>query len=255
MHGNKSQKQIHTYVIKRNETEVPFLPSQLRFEQSDPQLPGAPTGPTGGASRRIQGEIRLPPLPPPLDPVVAPDAEQPDEERPGEDMAPSTEMQGTNFPSQGGGVLPPIQPPAESEDFRDLFEDFNRESDEILPLEPLDEASSRLEEQQELGQGGFMSSRPPRQLRSRNVARSVKGGGGGKTVKFHDMVECVELDQHYREKLNLEGKYTIFPSSQHQEDINAIPCEKWEPLYDPTPSRALKENQTTSKHCSTTNAC
>ena len=24
-------------------------------------------------------------------------------------------------------------------------------------------------------------------------------------MKFHDIVECVELDQHYREKLNLEG--------------------------------------------------
>ena len=175
-----------------------------------------------------------------------------DAERPGEDMAPSTEIQGTTFPSQGGGVLPPNQPPDESEDFRDLFEDFNRESDEIPPLEPLDEASSRLEEQQNSGQGGSMSSRPPRQLRSRNVARSVKGS---KIVKFHDMVECVELDQHYREKLNLEGKYTIFPSSQCQEDINVMPREKWELLYDPTPSRALKRTRQQASIVATTNAC
>ena len=69
------------------------------------------------------------------------------------------------------------------------------------PLESVEEVSSRLEEQQELGQGlgqgSSMSSRPPRQLRSRNVARLVKGS---KTVKFHDIVECVELDQCYREK-------------------------------------------------------
>ena len=62
-------------------------------------------------------------------------------------------------------------------------------------------------------------------------------------MKFHDIVECVELDQHYREKLNLEGEHTIFPSSQHQEDINAMPREKWELLYDPTPSRALKRTR------------
>ena len=92
---------------QEDETEVSFLPSQLRFEQSEPQLPGAPTGSTGGASRRIQGEIRLPPLPPPLDPAVAPGEGQPDEERPGENMAPSTEIQGTNFPSQGGGSFLP----------------------------------------------------------------------------------------------------------------------------------------------------
>ena len=83
-------------------TEISFLPSQLRFEQSDSQLPGAPTGSTGGA-RRIQGEIRLPPLPPPSDPFLVLDAGQQTGERSGEDLAPSTETPGTEFPPQGGG--------------------------------------------------------------------------------------------------------------------------------------------------------
>ena len=95
---------------QEDEAEVPFLPSQLRFEQSDPYLPNAPTGSTGGASRRIQGQIRLPPLSSPSDPFLAPQAGQPDEERPGEDLTPSTEIQGTNFPSQGGGSFLPYSP-------------------------------------------------------------------------------------------------------------------------------------------------
>ena len=103
-----------------------------------------------------------------------------------------------------------------------------------------EEVSGRLEEQEELGQGGSTSSRPPRQLRSRSVARSVKGS---KTVKFHDTVECVELDQYYKEELKSEGEHTLFPSSQHQENINAMSREKWELLYDPTPSRALKRTR------------
>ena len=88
---------------EEDETETPFLPSQLRFERSDSQLPGAPTGFTGGESRRIQGEIHLPPLPPPSDPLPALKGEQQSDGRQGEDMAPSTETQGTNFPSRGGG--------------------------------------------------------------------------------------------------------------------------------------------------------
>ena len=104
----------------------------------------------------------------------------------------------------------------------------------------MDEAPSGLEEQQEVRQGGSMSSRPPRQLRNRNVARSVKGN---RTVKFHDLVECVDRDQHYHEKITLERECAIFPSSQNQEDIDAMSHEKWEMLYDPTPSRALKRTR------------
>ena len=85
-----------------------------------------------------------------------------------------------------------------------------------------------------------MTSRPPRQLRNRNVARSAKGT---KIVSFYDTVECVELDQHYCEDLRQQGERTIFPPSQDQEAINAMPREKWELLYDPTPSRALKRTR------------
>ena len=53
----------------------------------------------------------------------------------------------------------------------------------------------------------------------------------------------MELDHYYQEKLKLEGEHTIFPSSQHQVDVEAMPREKWELLYDPTPSRALKRSR------------
>ena len=67
MHGNKFRQRMSQPFQLPDEQEIPFVPSQLRFEQSEPHLPSAPTGETGGASRRIQGEIRLPPLPPPPD--------------------------------------------------------------------------------------------------------------------------------------------------------------------------------------------
>ena len=220
------------------EAETSFIPSQLRFERSDSQLPEAPTGSTGGASRRIQGEIRLPPLPPPVDSVQESESEQQDNGQPREEMAPSMETQGTIFPSQGGGVLPPTPPL--SDDFRDLFEDFNRESDELPPPERVEFDSNRSGDRQEVGQGGSMSSRPPRQLRNRNVARLIRGD---KVVKFHDVVDCIDFDQHYQEEIRGESKSNIFLSSQHQEDIDAMPREKWELLYDPTPSRALKRTR------------
>ena len=62
-------------------------------------------------------------------------------------------------------------------------------------------------------------------------------------MKFHDLVECVELDQYYQEKLILEGEHAIFPSSQQQEDIDAMSHERWELLYDSTPSRALRRTR------------
>ena len=164
-------------------------------------------------------------------------------------------LRGPIFHLRGGGVLPPTPPllpptpPLPDSDlapdnFRELFADFNRDSDELPPLELIEEGDlARLEEeeaQRGSGQEGSMSSRPPRQLRNRNVARSIKDN---KTVKFHGVVDCVESDQHYQEKIRGEGESNIFLSSQYQEDIDAMPREKWELLYDPTPSRALKRTR------------
>ena len=92
----------HVPVLEQSETELPFPPSQLRFEQSEPQLPSAPTGSTGGAPRRIQGNIRLPPLPPPTDSILAQEGDIGDQERQVEDDSPSLET-GEIFPSHGGG--------------------------------------------------------------------------------------------------------------------------------------------------------
>ena len=89
-------------LAQQDETEMPFLPSQLRFEQSEVQLPSAPTGSTGGASRRIQGEIRLPPLPPPSDPFPVQEEDPRTQERRVDEDSPSLETR-VNFPSQGGG--------------------------------------------------------------------------------------------------------------------------------------------------------
>ena len=164
--------------------QIPVTDVATEFEHSDSNLPGAPTGSTGGASRRIQGEIRLPSPPLPTDSSDASGAQLRAEERSGEDVAPSMEIKGTNFPSQGGGVLPPLQPSIQplDDEFRDLFEDFNRESDEN-EVPPHEEVPSGSGQQQEVGQGGSMSSRPSqqevgqggsmtsrsRQLRNRNV--------------------------------------------------------------------------------------
>ena len=88
-----------------DEQEIPFVPSQLRFEQSEPHLPSAPTGEAGGASRRIQGEIRLPPLPPPPDLPPTQNGDIEESQRLREDNAPSMETTGNIIPSQGGGYF------------------------------------------------------------------------------------------------------------------------------------------------------
>ena len=84
-----------------DEQETPFVPSQLTFEQAEPTLPGAPTG---GASRRAKGELRLPPLPPPPE-LPPPDGDEHDEgQRMKEEHSSSMETPGDTFPSQGGGA-------------------------------------------------------------------------------------------------------------------------------------------------------
>ena len=154
---------------------------------------------------------------------------------------------GTLFHLRGGGVLPPTPPLPDpeppSENFRDLFEDLNRESDELPPLELIEEDDiPRMEETQRMtGQDGdATSSRPPRQLRNRSVARSVKGS---KSVTFCELIECIEQDQCFREKIQDEGKGNLFPSSKYKDDIDSMSRERWEILFDPTPSRSLKRTR------------
>ena len=82
------------------DSEVPFVPSRLMFEQVEPGLPSAPTG---GASRKISGDIRLFPLPPPLElpptDLLASDNGRLVEE----EQSPSMETPADDFPSGGGG--------------------------------------------------------------------------------------------------------------------------------------------------------
>ena len=134
--------------------------------------------------------------------------------------------------------------PPESQNFRDLFEDFNRRfDDELPPLDLIEEEDiPRMEETQRMnGQDREVtSSRPPRQLRNRSVARSVRGS---KDVTFCDYIECIEQDQCFREKIQDEGKGTLFPSSQHRDEIDDMPRERWEMLFYPTPSRSLKRTR------------
>ena len=85
-----------------DDQEIPFVPSQLRFEQSEPNLPSAPTG---GASRKIRGEIRLPPLPPPPDFPPTEDDGADKSQRMKEEHSPSR-----TFFHLRGGVLPPTPP-------------------------------------------------------------------------------------------------------------------------------------------------
>ena len=92
-----------------------------------------------------------------------------------------------------------------------------------------------------MGQDGdAISSRPPRQVRNRNVARSLKGS---KNIKFCEYVECIEQDRCFQEKTQFESGEALFPSFQHREDIDAMPREKWELLFDPTPTRSLKRTR------------
>ena len=53
----------------------------------------------------------------------------------------------------------------------------------------------------------------------------------------------VLAEQSYQEKIQFESEGMLFPSFQHRDDIDAMPRERWELLYDPTPSRSLKRTR------------
>ena len=54
---------------------------------------------------------------------------------------------------------------------------------------------------------------------------------------------CVCQDQHYQEHIQFEKEGTLFPPLERHEDLDYLSQERWELLYDPTPSRALKRTR------------
>ena len=154
------------------------------------------------------------------------------------------ETTGNIIPSQGG-VLPPISLPAEK-----LEEDFEEDQfdDDLPPLVPMEESDlARLNLRNSVqgdstqGQAGSStSSRSPRQLRNRSVARSIMGE---RNVKFHDVIDCIDQDQHYQESTQFEKEGTLFLLLECRDDLNYLSRKIWEILYDPTPSRALKRTR------------
>ena len=67
--------------------------------------------------------------------------------------------------------------------------------------------------------GSSTSTRTPRQLRNRSVARSITSK---RSVKFHEVVDCLEQDQHYQERIQFEKEGTLFPPLEHREDMNYL---------------------------------
>ena len=144
----------------------------------------------------------------------------------------------------------PAEARQSGDEFRNLFADFNRDPDDDLPsLELIEEGDvDRIEEAPQgeniPGQSGQdesgTSSRPVRQLRNRNGARSVKSS---RKLRFHDEVYCVEQDRCYQESIHFEKDGSLFPPFQFRDDIEYLSRERWELLYDPTPSRALKRTR------------
>ena len=50
-------------------------------------------------------------------------------------------------------------------------------------------------------------------------------------------------DQHYEERIQFDKEGTLFPPFEQREDVDCLSQERWELLYDPTPSRALKRTR------------
>ena len=112
----------------------------------------------------------------------------------------------------------------------------------LVPMEESDVSQSNLgnlppegSTQEQAGR-----SRPSRQLRNRSVARSINKH---RKVEFQEVIDCVEQDQNYQENIKFEREGTLFPPLEHRDELNYLSREKWELLYDPTPSRALKRKR------------
>ena len=136
------------------------------------------------------------------------------------------------------GVLPPTPPlPTEPKDLREPEEGENIFDDDLPPLVPMEESDLSQSNLEDLPSGSSSReedrrSRPSRQLRNRSVARSVSKD---RRVRFQEVVDCVEQDQHHHENVKFEKEGTLLPPLEHRDDLNYLPREKWELLYDPTP--------------------
>ena len=53
----------------------------------------------------------------------------------------------------------------------------------------------------------------------------------------------MEQGHQYQEQIKFEKEGTLFPPLEFQGDVDYLSREKWELLYDPTPSRSLKRTR------------
>ena len=149
------------------------------------------------------------------------------------------ETPGDELPSLGGGgvVLPSTLPLSPT----NLTSASEQKFDEDLPpLVPLEEADlPQLRASSEGETQATSSLKPPRQLRNRNVARSVITD---RKVQFSSLVDCIDGDHRYQEPKSLIRKEPCFHLISIREI--SITCHEngWELLHDPTPSRALQKN-------------
>ena len=72
------------------------------------------------------------------------------------------------------------------------------------------------------------------------VARSISKN---RRVTFSSIVECVEDETSYQQNRDLDKEGTLYPPYESQGDINFMSRERWDILYDLTPSRALKRTR------------
>ena len=122
-----------------------------------------------------------------------------------------------------GGVLPPTPPlPDEFKELREPEEGENVFDDDPPPLVPMEESDISQLNLENLPSGSSnrgedRRSRPSRQLRNRSVARSVSKD---RRVRFQEVIDCVEQDQHYHENIKFDKEGTLFPPLEHRGDLN-----------------------------------